>query len=104
MNPDPHSWTQSRAAGKLYELEQRLNNLSAPPSNQTSLAAQEPNAKPKRRTAKQKKNDRIMKRAHVHRKTLTARKNKFGKAGVINPSQRGPAMKEAIRRARRELN
>lgn len=96
---EPHTWTQSRAAGKLYELEQRLNSLTS-----ASHVPQSPAAQPKKkRTAAQKRNDRVMKKAHVHLKNLKARTNKYGKKGNINKSQKSAAMKEAIKRAKKEL-
>ena len=100
MNPDPHTWTQSRAAGKLYELEQRLNQLHQVSTVETT--PETPKKKPKR-TANQKKNDKIMKRSHVHRAQLKARTNKYGKKGTINKSQSSAAWKEARRRAKKEL-
>ncbi len=100
MNPDPHTWTQSRAAGKLYELEQRINALGQPPS--VEVAAEKPKPKPKR-TPNQKKNDRIMKKSHVHMANLKARTNKYGKKGTINKSQKSAAWKEARRRAKKEM-
>jgi hypothetical protein len=99
VNPDPHTWTQSRAAGKLYELEQRLNAMQTP--QEASVPAATP--KKRKRTAKQRQNDRIMKKTHVHLKQLKARTNKFGKKGTINKSQTGAAMKEARRRAKKEM-
>jgi len=100
MNPEPHTWTQSRAAGKLYELEQRINAMGQETPN--SKTENEPKPKPKR-TPGQKKNDRIMKKSHVHMKNLTARTNKYGKKGTINKSQKSAAWKEARRRAKKEM-
>jgi len=99
MNPDPHQWTQSRAAGKLYELEQRLNAMHTSSSPAVTAAPQK-----KKRTAAQRRNDRMMKKAHVHLKNLKGRTNKYGKKGNINKSQKSAAMKEAIKRAKKELN
>ena len=100
MNPDPHTWTQSRAAGKLYELEQRLNQLHQVSAPETAVT--ETKKKPKR-TSNLKKNARIMKRSHVHRAQLKARTNKYGKKGTINKSQNSAAWKEARRRAKKEM-
>ena len=100
MQPDPHSWTQSRAAVKLYELEQRINDIGQKPQVQEG---EEPPKTPRKRTPGQKKNDKIMKKQHVHLATLKARTNKFGKKGAINKSSRSAAFKEARRRAKREL-
>ena len=100
MNPDPHTWTQSRAAGKIYELEQRLNQVQTTP--QASEPAKVAKSKPKR-TVNQRRNDKIMKRSHVHRAQLKARTNKYGKKGTINKSQNAAAWKEARRRAKKEL-
>ena len=100
MNPEAHTWTQSRAAGKLYELEQRLNSLhqvEAPTPDEKM-----PKPKPKR-TAPQKRNDKIMKKSHVHLADLKTRKNKFGNKGTINKSQKSNAWKEARRRAKKEM-
>ena len=99
MNPDPHTWTQSRAAGKLYELEQRLNAMQSSPALESVVEK----PKKRKRTAKQRQNDRIMKKTHVHLKQLKARTNKFGKKETINKSQTGAAMKEARRRAKKEM-
>lgn len=100
MNPDPHTWTQSRAAGKLYELEQRLNQIQQ--ESPISKTEKEPKT-PKKRTPGQKKNDRIMKKSHVHMAQLKARTNKYGKKGTINKSQKSAAWKEARRRAKKEM-
>lgn len=100
MNPDPHTWTQSRAAGKLYELEQRLNDMGQ--KAEVSAPARE-EKKPLKRTPGQKKNDKIMRKQHVHLATLKARTNKYGKKGTINKSSRSAAFKEARRRAKKEL-
>ena len=100
MNPDPHSWTQSRAAGKLYELEQRLNALHSPVA---PAETSQPVKKRPKRTPGQKKNDRIMKKQHVHLADLKNRKNKYGNKGTINKSQKSNAWKEARRRAKKEL-
>ena len=69
MNPDPHTWTQSRAAGKIYELEQRLNQVQTTP--QAAEPAKAAKSKPKR-TVNQRRNDKVMKRSHVHRAQLKA--------------------------------
>ena len=100
MNPEPHTWTQSRAAGKLYELEQRINEIHA--KKDLEISKKSPSS-PKKRTPGQKRNDRIMKKSHVHMKQLTARTNKYGKKGTINKSQRSAAWKEARRRAKKEM-
>ena len=100
MNPDPHTWTQSRAAGKLYELEQRMNQIQ----QKKHLEIPEKQQKtPKKRTPGQKRNDRIMKKSHVHMNDLRSRKNKFGNKGKINKSQTSNAWKEARRRAKKEM-
>lgn len=100
MNTDPHTWTQSRAAGKLYELEQRLNGMQSP--SRELIDESKPKSKPKR-TAPQKRNDKIMKKSHVHLADLKSRKNKFGTKGTINKSQKSNAWKEARRRAKKEM-
>lgn len=100
MNPDPHTWTQSRAAGKLYELEQRINAMGQAPAME--VQADTPKAKPKR-TPGQKRNDRIMRKSHVHMANLKSRTNKYGKKGTINKSQMSAAWKEARRRAKKEM-
>ena len=100
MNPDPHTWTQSRAAGKIYELEQRLNQVQTTP--QAAEPAKAAKSKPKR-TVNQRRNDKVMKRSHVHRAQLKARTNKYGKKGTINKSQNGAAWKEARSRGKIEL-
>ena len=97
---EPHAWTQSRAAGKIYELEQRMNGIQ----QEKTPITQEKKPKPaKRRSQGQRQNDRIMKKSHVHRAQLKARTNKYGKKGTINKSQNSAAWKEARRRAKKEM-
>jgi hypothetical protein len=97
---EPHAWTQSRAAGKIYELEQRMNGIQSVKAPESAPKASK--SRPKR-TANQRRNDRIMKKSHVHRADLRSRTNKYGKKGTINKSQNAAAWKEARKRAKKEM-